>query len=161
MHAKLPSGVQEAGQKAILMPGDVQKANFCQKLVEAATNKLGRVDIIVNNAAFQHNYEKPSDIPEEEFDRTFRTNVYGTFFLSQAAIEKLEEGGTIINTCSIQAYDPSPGLLAYAATKAALVNFTKGLAKGCSEAEYSCEWRCAGTGLDATHSSDPAQGEGG
>ena len=125
--------VEKAGRKAILMPGDVQKARFCQKLVETAANKLGRVDIVVNNAAFQRNYERPGDIPEEELDRTFRTNVYGTFFLSQAAIEELEEGGTIINTCSIQAYDPSPGLLAYAATKAALVNFTKGLAKAAAK----------------------------
>jgi NAD(P)-dependent dehydrogenase (short-subunit alcohol dehydrogenase family) len=121
--------VEHAGRKIVLMPGDIQKASFCKKLVATAVKKLGRVDIVVNNAAYQRTYEKPADIPEAEFDRTFRTNVYGTFLLSQAALEELEEGGSIINTCSIQAYDPSPQLLAYAATKGALVNFTKGLAK--------------------------------
>jgi NAD(P)-dependent dehydrogenase (short-subunit alcohol dehydrogenase family) len=125
--------VEETGRQAVLMPGDVQKASFCQKLVETATTKLGHLDIVVNNAAFQRSYEEPGDIPEAEFDQTFRTNVYGTFFLSQAALEELKEGGSIINTCSIQAYDPSPGLLAYAATKAALVNFTKGLAKAAAK----------------------------
>jgi NAD(P)-dependent dehydrogenase (short-subunit alcohol dehydrogenase family) len=125
--------VEHAGRKIVLMPGDIQKASFCRKLVETAVKKLGRVDIVVNNAAYQRTYEKPADIPEREFDRTFRTNVYGTFLLSQAALEELEEGGSIINTCSIQAYDPSPQLLAYAATKGALVNFTKGLAKAAAK----------------------------
>ena len=125
--------VEQAGRRIVLMPGDIRKASFCRKLVETTVKKLGRVDIVVNNAAYQRTYEKPADIPEEEFDRTFRTNVYGTFFLSQAALEELEEGGSIINTCSIQAYDPSPQLLAYAATKGALVNFTKGLAKAAAK----------------------------
>ena len=121
--------VEEAGRKAVLVPGDVQKKNYCQRLVETAVRRLGRLDILVNNAALQRTYDDIGDIPEEEFASHFRTNVFGTFFLSQAAAEALPKGGSIINTCSIQAFEPSQNLLAYAPTKAALVNFTKALAK--------------------------------
>jgi NAD(P)-dependent dehydrogenase (short-subunit alcohol dehydrogenase family) len=125
--------VKKAGRQILLMPGDVQKSRYCQSLVSAAMKKFGRLDVVVNNAAFQRTHDKPSDIPEQEFDQTFRTNVYGTFFLSQASLDHLGKGSSIINTCSIQAFDPSPNLLAYAATKAALVNFTKGLAKAAAK----------------------------
>jgi hypothetical protein len=121
--------VEQAGRQVVLSPGDVQNAKHCRSLVSAAVKKLGRLDILVNNAAFQRTHDKPSEIPEQEFDQTFRTNVFGTFYLSQSSLEHLPKGGCIINTCSIQAFDPSPHLLAYASTKAALVNFTKGLAK--------------------------------
>lgn len=120
---------EEAGRKALLVPGDVQKKKYCQKLVETAARKLGHLDIAVNNAGFQRTYDDVADVPEEEFDRTFRTNVYGTFFLSQAAAEVIPKGGSIINTCSIQAFEPSENLVAYAPTKAALVSLTKVLAK--------------------------------
>ena len=123
------SWVIEAGHEALLVPGDVRQKRYCQGLVSKAMRKFGRLDIVVNNAAFQRTYAKPADISEHEFDQTFRTNVYGAFFLSQAALEKIGKGGSIINTCSIQAFDPSAHLLAYAATKAALVNLTKGMAK--------------------------------
>lgn len=121
--------IEQAGRRAILIPGDVGRKKYCESVVNRAIKELGRLDILINNAGFQRTYEDPADIPEEEFDRTFRTNVYGTFFLSQAALAYLPKGGVIINTCSIQAFDPSPQLLAYAPTKAALVNFTKALAK--------------------------------
>jgi NAD(P)-dependent dehydrogenase (short-subunit alcohol dehydrogenase family) len=121
--------IEHAGRKAVLLPGDIQKSRYCQNLVTAAIKRFGHLDLVVNNAAFQRTYAKPSDISEREFDQTFRTNIYGTFFLSQASLGYLKKGSCIINTCSIQAFDPSPQLLAYAATKAALVNFTKGLAK--------------------------------
>ncbi|MGC2639652.1 MAG: SDR family oxidoreductase [Acidobacteriaceae bacterium] len=121
--------VEEAGRKALLIPGDVGKKKYCEKLVETATNKLGKLDIVVNNAGFQRTYDDLGDVPEDEFERTFRTNVFGTFFLSQAAAEVLPKGGSIINTCSIQAYEPSENLVAYAPTKAALVSLTKVLAK--------------------------------
>jgi NAD(P)-dependent dehydrogenase (short-subunit alcohol dehydrogenase family) len=121
--------VGQAGRRIVLAPGDMQKPRYCQSLVSAAIKKLGRLDIVVNNAAFQRTHDKTSEIPEEEFAQTFRTNVFGTFYVSQAALRHLPKGGSIINTCSIQAFDPSPNLLAYASTKAALVNFTKGLAK--------------------------------
>jgi NAD(P)-dependent dehydrogenase (short-subunit alcohol dehydrogenase family) len=125
--------IEQAGRKALLVAGDVRKKKYCQDLVSKVVKKFGHIDIVVNNAAFQRSYEDPSEIPENEFDDTFRTNVYGTFFLSQAAMEEMGEGGAIINTCSIQAFDPSPQLVAYAATKAALVNLTKGLAKAAAK----------------------------
>jgi NAD(P)-dependent dehydrogenase (short-subunit alcohol dehydrogenase family) len=121
--------VERAGRKAILLPGDVGKKKYCQKLVGAATKQLGRLDIVVNNAGFQRTYDDLADVPEDEFELTFRTNVFGTFFLSQAAAEKLPKGGSIINTCSIQSFEPSPNLVAYAPTKAALVSLTKLMAK--------------------------------
>lgn len=121
--------VEEAGRRAILLPGDVGKKKYCQKLVETATKKLGKLDILVNNAGFQRTYDDLADVPEEEFERTFRTNVFGTFFLSQAAAEVLPKGGVILNTCSIQSFEPSANLVAYAPTKAALVSLTKLMAK--------------------------------
>jgi hypothetical protein len=121
--------VERAGRKILLVSGDIQKRQHCAAIVSKTVKAFGHLDILVNNAGFQRTYDSPADIPEDEFDRTFRTNVYGTFFLSQASLEVIPEGGSIINTCSIQAFEPSPQLLAYAATKAALVNFTKGLAK--------------------------------
>jgi len=127
--------VEAAGRKAVLVPGDVQKKKYCQKLVETVTKKLGHLDILVNNAGFQRTYDQLADVPEEEFDRTFRTNVYGTFFLSQAAAEVIPKGGSIINTCSIQSFEPSENLIAYAPTKAALVSLTKVLAKALGKKE--------------------------
>lgn len=121
--------VEQAGRKAVLLPGDVGRKKYCQKLVDTATKRLGKLDIVVNNAGFQRTYDDIADVPEDEFERTFRTNVFGTFFLSQAAAEKLPKGGSIINTCSIQSFEPSPNLVAYAPTKAALVSLTKLMAK--------------------------------
>jgi len=125
--------IEQAGRRVVLAPGDIQKPKYCQSLVSMAMRKFDRLDIVVNNAAFQRTHAKPSDITEKEFDQTFRTNVFGAFYLSQAALESLPKGGSIINTCSIQAFDPSPQLLAYAATKAALVSFTKSLAKAAAK----------------------------
>jgi hypothetical protein len=121
--------VEQAGRKAVLMPGDIGKKRTGEKLVETAKKKLGRLDIVINNAGFQRTYNDLADVPEDEFERTFRTNVFGTFFLSQAAAAVLPTGGSIVNTCSIQAFEPSENLIAYAPTKAALVSFTKLLAK--------------------------------
>jgi NAD(P)-dependent dehydrogenase (short-subunit alcohol dehydrogenase family) len=121
--------VKDAGRKAALLSGDVGKKRYCERLVQMATSKFGRLDIVVNNAGFQRTYEDIADVPEDEFERTFRTNVFGTFFLSQAAAPALPKGGSILITCSIQSYEPSESLLAYAPTKAALANLTKALAK--------------------------------
>ena len=90
---------------------------------------MGRLDILVNNAGYQRTYEKLEDIPEAEFDAAFRTNVYGTFFLTQAALPRMKPGGAIINTCSIETFTPEPSLTPYAATKAALASLTKSFAK--------------------------------
>jgi NAD(P)-dependent dehydrogenase (short-subunit alcohol dehydrogenase family) len=121
--------VSAAGRKAIAVPGDIRQKSFCQQLVERTIQEFGKVDILVNNAAFQRTYDHLEDIPEDEFDTTFRTNVYGTFFLTQAALPKMGPGGSIINTCSIQSYDPTNQLTPYAATKSALVSLTKSFSK--------------------------------
>jgi hypothetical protein len=121
--------VKSVGRRAIAMPGDIRKRDFYRKLVDQTFARLGRLDILVNNAAYQRTYEKLEDIPEEEFDAAFRTNVYGTFFLTQAALPRMEPGGVIINTCSIETFTPEPSLAPYAATKAALASLTKSFAK--------------------------------
>lgn len=121
--------VEETGRRCIAVPGDIQKKQFCRELVEKALSEFGRLDILVNNAAFQRSYEKIEDIPEDEFDTTFRTNIYGTFFLTQAALPKMKPGGVILNTCSIEAFTPSEKLAPYAATKATLVSLTKSFSK--------------------------------
>lgn len=124
------TGLVEATQRrAISVPGDVRQKTFCHDLIDQAFREFGRLDIVVNNAAFQRTYEKIEDIPEDELEAAFRTNVFGTFFMSQAALARLKPGGVILNTCSIQAFEPSEGLIPYAATKAALVNMTKSMAK--------------------------------
>jgi len=121
--------VEQVGRRAIAVPGDIRRRDFGQQLVEKTFAQLGRLDILVNNAAYQRTYEKLEDIPEEEFDTTFRTNVYGTFFLTQAALPRMKPGGSIINTVSIESFTPESSLAPYAATKAALASLTKSIAK--------------------------------
>jgi len=121
--------VERAGRKAVLVRGDVGREEHCRQIVQRALQEFGRLDILVNNAAFQMTHESIDGLSSEEFDYTFRTNIYALFFLSKAALPHMKEGGSIINTASIQAYEPSPTLLAYAATKGAIVTFTKALAK--------------------------------
>jgi NAD(P)-dependent dehydrogenase (short-subunit alcohol dehydrogenase family) len=121
--------VERAGRKAVLVRGDVGREEHCRQIVQRALQEFGRLDVLVNNAAFQMTHKSIDELSSEEFDYTFRTNIYATFFLSKAALSHLKEGGSIINTASIQAYEPSPTLLAYAATKGAIVTFTKALAK--------------------------------
>jgi NAD(P)-dependent dehydrogenase (short-subunit alcohol dehydrogenase family) len=121
--------VQAAGRQGVAVAGDIGDERHCRALVERAVREFGRLDILVNNAAFQMTHEGVADLPAAELERTFRTNVYAMFYLCQAALPRLEQGGTIINTASVQAYQPSPSLLAYAATKGAIVTFTKALAE--------------------------------
>jgi NAD(P)-dependent dehydrogenase (short-subunit alcohol dehydrogenase family) len=121
--------VEAAGRKAIATPGDIGDETHCQELVRRTVQEFGYLDILVNNAAFQMSHEGLADLPSEEIERTFRTNIFAMFYLSKAALSQLRPGGAIINTASIQAYQPSPSLLAYAATKGAIVTFTKGLAQ--------------------------------
>ncbi|CAH0271026.1 MULTISPECIES: SDR family oxidoreductase [Agrobacterium] len=125
--------VKEAGQGALLVPGDIKSEEHCKNLVHRAVNELGAVDILVNNAAFQRTYDDIADITAEEWDETFRTNIYAPFFLSKAAAPHMKPGSSIINTTSIQSRQPSPQLLAYASTKGAISNFTAGLAEMLAE----------------------------
>jgi NAD(P)-dependent dehydrogenase (short-subunit alcohol dehydrogenase family) len=121
--------VEESGRRAVSVPGDIGDPEHCRALVEQAVDELGRLDVLVNNAAFQMAHESVTEIPAEEIERVFRTNVLSFFWLSQAAIPHMEPGSTIVNTTSIQAFEPSAELIHYATTKGAIVTFTKALAK--------------------------------
>lgn len=120
--------VEKAERRAIAVRGDIQDEGFCNELVACTVSELGRIDCLVNNAAHQASFESIEDISAEEFDLTFRTNVYAMFYLCKAAIPRMKPGSTIINTTSINFKQPSPQLLAYATTKGAIANFTGGLA---------------------------------
>ena len=116
--------VEEAGRKGIAVAGDIGDPEHCRTLVEQAVSDFGRLDILVNNAAFQMEHESITEIPVDEIERVFRTNIFSIFYLCQAAIPHMKPGSSIINTTSIQAYDPSPELLHYAVTKGAIRTFT-------------------------------------
>ncbi len=120
--------VEEAGRKAVAVPGDITSEEHCKALVQRTVDEFGKIDILVNNAAFQRTYAEIGDIESAEWDRTFKTNIYAPFFLSKAAVPHMQSGSSIINTASIQSTQPSPQLLAYASTKGAILNFTAGLA---------------------------------
>ena len=121
--------VEAAGRKCVLVAGDIQDEAHCKAIIDRAVKEFGKVDVLINNAAFQMAREDISEISTEEFDRTMKTNLYAMFWLCKAAVPHMPEGGAIINTTSIQADSPSPFLLPYAATKAAIQNFTGGLAQ--------------------------------
>ena len=121
--------IRAAGRKAVPLPGDIRDEAFCNKLVAEAARELGGLDILVNNAARQHAAPSITDITTEQFDWTFKTNVYAMFWITKAAMEHLGPGSAIINTSSVNAYDPSESIIDYAATKGAIMIFTKGLAK--------------------------------
>ncbi|OKP99285.1 NAD(P)-dependent oxidoreductase [Paenibacillus sp. P46E] len=121
--------VQEAGRTAIAFPGDLKDEKYSEQLVAAAVDKLGGIDILANIAGMQQFVPEIADLTTEQFDATFKTNVYGLFWLCKAALKHMKPGSTIINTSSIQAYEPSPILLDYATTKAAINTFSKSLAQ--------------------------------
>ncbi|MCR0982341.1 SDR family oxidoreductase [Roseomonas populi] len=121
--------IEAAGRKAVLLPGDVSDEAFCGKLVSDAVAQLGGLDILVNNAGKQTAVDSIAELTTEQFDATFKTNVYAMFWITKAALPHMKPGSAIINTSSIQAMQPSPALLDYAPTKAAILNFTKALAK--------------------------------
>ena len=121
--------VEEAGRRALTISGDIGSEAHCRTLVDRTIRELGRIDVLVNNAAFQRTHQDISEFTAEELERTFRTNIFAMFWLCQAALPHLPRGGTIINVASIQAYDPSPKLMAYASTKGAIVTFSKALAR--------------------------------
>ncbi len=121
--------IEQSGRKAVALPGDITDEHFCQKLVTDAVQSLNGLDILVNNAGAQTSYPSISDITTEHFDKVMKTNLYALFWITKAAVPHLKPGASIINTTSIQAYQPSASLLDYALTKAGIENFSKSLAK--------------------------------
>ncbi len=121
--------IEKAGRKSLSVRGDIQDAEFCRHLVQQANDKWGRLDVLINNAAYQMAQTSLEDFSLEQIERTYRTNILAMYVLCQAAVPLMKPGSSIINTASIQAYEPSPELLDYAPTKAAIVNFTKALSK--------------------------------
>lgn len=125
--------VEREGRKCVLIPGDLKVASFCTDAVEIAHKELGRLDILVNNAAFQHHQKSIEDITDEQFDETFKTNIYGYFRMAKAALKYLPKGGAIVNCGSITGLEGSKELIDYSATKGAIHAFTKSLAQNLVE----------------------------
>lgn len=121
--------IEEAGQKAVGIEGDIKDESFCIESIEKVIKELGGLDILVNNAGKQVFVEKLEDLTTQQFEQTFQTNVFAMFWLTKAALPHMPVGATIINTTSIQSYQPSAGLLDYASTKGAITTFTKGLSQ--------------------------------
>jgi NAD(P)-dependent dehydrogenase (short-subunit alcohol dehydrogenase family) len=121
--------VEEEGRRCLLVAGDIGGEDFCREAVELAVSELGRLDVLVNNAAEQHPQEGIEKISAEQLERTFRTNIFSFFYMTKAALKHLKGGGVIINTTSVTAYRGSPKLLDYSATKGAIVAFTRSLSQ--------------------------------
>jgi NAD(P)-dependent dehydrogenase (short-subunit alcohol dehydrogenase family) len=121
--------IRQAGRRALALPGDLKDPEYCRSLVARTISEFGGIDIVVNNGGKQVTQDNITDIPDDQFDDTMKTNVYAMFHIVKAAVPHLPPGSTIINTSSIQAYQPSPTLVDYATTKAAINSFTKGLAQ--------------------------------
>lgn len=125
--------VEAEGKKCLLFPGDVRDAAFCKRAVAKTVKQFGHLDILVNNAAYQHHQSSIEDISDEQFDTTFRTNIYGYFYMARAAVKVLSKGSAIINCGSITGLEGSKELLDYSATKGAIHAFTKSLAQNLVE----------------------------
>lgn len=125
---EVAASVEKTGRKCVLLPGDIREKSVCEKLVATTVEKLGGLDILVNNAAFQHPRENFLDITDEEWRRHFDTNVHAMFYLTKAAIPHLKPGAAIINSSSVNTRAPLPILIPYSMTKSAIANFTVSLA---------------------------------
>lgn len=121
--------VNGEGRRAVLIPGDVRDSTFCRNAVEQTIEHFGRLDILVNNAAYQKHRSSLDELSEEQWDRTFKTNIYGYFYMVKAALDHMLPGASILNTGSITGLDGSANLLDYSATKGAIHAFTKSLAQ--------------------------------
>jgi NAD(P)-dependent dehydrogenase (short-subunit alcohol dehydrogenase family) len=121
--------VEAEGRRCLTLPGDVGNEPFCQEAVAQTVRELGRLDVLVNNAAEQHTAESITEITAEQLERTFRTNIFGMFFMTKAALPHLTEGSAIVNTTSVTAYQGNPTLLDYSSTKGAIVAFTRSLSQ--------------------------------
>lgn len=131
--AKTKEIVEQEGRKAITIAGDLGDKQFCERAVRQTVDQLGGIDILVNNAGEQHYDKDIRDVSEDQLKRTFQTNIFGMFFLTQAAAEHLKEGAAIVNCTSETTYKGSPGLLDYSSTKGAILGFTRALAKNLVE----------------------------
>lgn len=127
--------IENEGGKALLIAGDVTKSKFCQSAVEKTVKQFGKLDILVNNAAYQHHQKSLADISDEQFGKTFKTNIYGYFYMAKAALRHLKKGGAIVNTGSITGLEGSKELIDYSSTKGAIHAFTKSLAQSLVEKE--------------------------
>lgn len=125
--------VEQEGRKCIILAGDVGDEKFCQEAVQKTVDELGKLDILVNNAAEQHPQQSIEDITSEQLERTFRTNIFSMFYLSKAALKHMKEGSAIINTTSVTAYKGNQKLLDYSSTKGAIVAFTRSLSQSLTE----------------------------
>jgi NAD(P)-dependent dehydrogenase (short-subunit alcohol dehydrogenase family) len=123
------SAIENEGGRCLLIPGDVRRSEFCARAVEQTVNELGRLDVLVNNAAYQEHQKDIADITDEQLERTFTTNIFGYFYMARAAIPRMKAGAAIINTGSITGLEGSAHLLDYASTKGAIRAFTKSLAQ--------------------------------
>ena len=121
--------VEKAGRKALTLPGDIGDPAHCTMLVDKTLEAFGKLDVLINNAAYQMSFDNIDEITPEEWDKTFRTNIHSFFYLSRKALKHMKRGAAIVNTASINSKDPSPALLPYATTKGAIANFTAGLAQ--------------------------------
>ncbi len=121
--------VEKEGGRCVAIAGDIGDATFCKAVVDKTISELGGLDVLVNNAAFQQKVDKLEDLPLDQLERTFRTNVFGTFYITQAALPHLKKGSTIVNSTSIVAFQGNPVLLDYAATKGAMLAFTRSLSQ--------------------------------
>jgi len=127
------SAVVAEGRRCLLIPGDVRDSAFCESAVEATVMAFGWIDVLVNNAAYQQHQPSIEEVTDEQFERTFRTNIFGYFYMARAAVRRMQPGSAIINTGSITGLDGSPQLLDYSATKGAIHAFTKSLAQNLVE----------------------------
>ena len=123
------AAIEAEGRRALLIAGDVQNSSFCADAVERTVNAFGKLDVLVNNAAYQQHQKSIEEVSDEQLDRTFRTNIYGYFYMARAALRHLKPGGAIVNTGSITGLEGSKQLLDYSATKGAIHAFTKALAQ--------------------------------
>ncbi|MDB5021636.1 MAG: dehydrogenase [Pedobacter sp.] len=121
--------IEEAGKKAVLLPGDIRDEQHCKQIIQRAIQEFGQIDVLVNNAAYQMSRNSLQEVSTEEWDETFKTNIYPMFYLCKEAEAHLKPGSTIVNTTSVNAYKAPPQLIAYSATKAAIQNFTASLAQ--------------------------------
>lgn len=125
--------VEEEGGRCLLVPGDVGNRSFCRQFVQQVVDEFGRLDVLVNNAAVQYVQEELEGISEEQLEKTFRTNVYSMFFLTQAALEHMKEGSSIINTTSVTAFQGNETLIDYSSTKGAILAFTRALSQNLAD----------------------------